>query len=385
VPADLVCLSHLRWDFVYQRPNHLMARAARDRRVYFVEEPRVEPGAEVRLESVPRDGVTVVTPVVPPGIQGLALVSTLAGLVDRLVATEGLDDPVLWYYTPMAFPWTRHVQTAAVVYDCMDFLAGFRGAPAELLELETELLARADVVYSGGSSLYGRLAERHSNVHAFPSSVDVAHFSRARDGLPLPVDLTSAPRPRIVYTGVLDERVDLALIEGLAIARPDVSIVLIGPVTKIDPSDIPSCPNICLLGMRSYHTLPSYLGACDVGWMPFARNEATRFISPTKTLEYLAAGLPVVSTSIQDVVTPFATEALAKIADTVADTSAAVDDVLAGTRPSRADVDEFLAGRSWDSTWAAMAALVDERVKTMRASRGPALSAPGREHPVARS
>ena len=356
---DLVCFSHLRWDFVYQRPNHLMARAAADRRVFFIEEPLHDESIP-RLTAIRRAGVTVITPHLPRTIESdvEATHAALGALVDELFAAERIRRPVLWYYTPMALPWTRHLESSAVVYDSMDYLAGFRGAARELLTLEDELLRAADLVFCGGRSLHERIRLQHPSSHCFPSSVDVAHFAQARTA-PEPDDQAGIPRPRIGYAGVIDERVDVELIDGLAANRPDWQVVLVGPVAKISDDDLPRRPNVHLLGLRPYADLPPYLGGWDVGWMPFARNEATRYISPTKTPEYLAAGLPVVSTSIADVIDPYGRNGMAAIADTVEESTAAIERMLAGERPEQAAVSRFLASRSWDRTWAAMAELVD--------------------------
>lgn len=351
---DLVCFSHLRWDFVYQRPNHLMARAARDRRVFFVEEPLFGQCAEARLESTVRGGVCVVTPHLPAGLAPAAVTRTMADLMAKLFVDQRIEAPNLWYYSPMALGWTRHLPAKALIYDCMDYLAGFRGAPPELLDHEAELLARADLVFAGGASLHERIRTRHPNGHCLPSSVDIAHFGQARGELREPADQAAIPKPRLGYAGVIDERLDLALIASVAEARPDWQIVLVGPIAKIAPESLPQAPNIHLLGMKKYEELPAYLAGWTVGWMPFARNEATRYISPTKTPEYLAAGLPVVSTSIRDVVEPYGKGGLVAIADTVAETVPAINRILAGDVPDRAKVDAFLAIRSWDRTWSAM-------------------------------
>lgn len=384
---DLVCLSHLRWDFVYQRPNHLMARAARDRRVYFVEEPIYddEPVADLRVRSV--DGVHVVTPTLPTGLGPAAEVSALARLMDRLVQEHGIEAPTLWYYTPMALPWTRSLERSAVVYDSMDYLAGFRGAPASLLDLEVELLQDADLVFCGGASLHERMRSRHRAVHLFPSSVDVAHFGRARGRLPDPEDQAAVPTPRIGYAGVIDERIDLDLVRAVARMRPDWQVVMLGPVAKIDEADLPIAPNIVYLGRKAYDDLPAYLAGWSIGWMPFARNEATRYISPTKTPEYLAAGLSVVSTSVRDVVEPYGVRGLAMIADDVDATVAAMDAALASRSagliaPHRRAVDAFLDQTSWDRSWDEMDALVrglgrrEEPVWTPRLERDPVPAVP---------
>ncbi len=350
---DLVCFSHLRWDFVYQRPNHLMVRAARDRRVYFVEEPRATRGRP-RLEIVAREGVTVVTPMLPESLSPAERPSALASLVDSLVASERIRQPLFWYYTPMALPWTSHLAAGFTVYDSMDDLAGFRGAPPELLPLEDKLLEAADLVFCGGASLHERMQTRHAHSYCFPSSVDVPHFEPARASANEPADQAHIGRPRIGYAGVIDERLDLELITGVAEGRPGWQIILLGPIAKIAPEDLPTATNIHQLGLKGYGELPAYLGGWDIGWMPFARNDATRYISPTKTPEYLAAGLAVVSTSIRDVVDPYGRHGLVSIADRVDDTIAAIEQILRGRRPQQSAVDDFLASRSWDLTWSAM-------------------------------
>jgi UDP-galactopyranose mutase len=353
-PADVLCFSHLGWDLVFQRPNHLMSRAARDRRVYYVEEPQPadRPGLSTRIRE---GGVVVVTPQLPADLVGPARERTLRLLIDSLIRSERIERFQLWYYTPLALPWTSHLPAETVVYDCMDELSAFRDAPPELRMLEPELLARADVVFTGGHRLYEAKRRAHSNVHAFPSAVDVAHFRSARSGLVEPADQAALPRPRIGYYGVIDERMDLDLVRDVALARPNWSIVLVGPIVKISPDDLPDLANIHWLGPKPYAELPAYLAGWDVATMPFARNEATRFISPTKTPEYLAGGRPVVSTSIADVVRPYGEKGLARIADTPEAFVAAVEAALAEDPAQRAEAaDAFLRGMSWDRTWRAM-------------------------------
>jgi len=360
VTRDLLCFSHLRWDFVYQRPNHLMARAARDRRVYFVDEPHFVLGGSPGITAVDREGVTVVTPQLATGLDHAARDRQLANLMDAFVATESIQQPTLWYYTPMALRWTRHLESSAVVFDSMDYLPGFLGAPTELPILEGELLQRADVVFCGGASLHERMRRLHPASHCFPSTVDVVHFRQARAGLSDPEDQRGIARPRLGYAGVIDERIDLDLIDAVARSCEDWQVVLVGPVAKINPADLPRRANIHYLGLKSYRDLPTYFGSWDIGWMPFARNAATRYISPTKTPEYLAAGLPVVSTSIHDVVALYGRQGLAAIADDASGTTRMVNRILSGHRPAQHEVDALLASRSWDRTWDAMATLVDE-------------------------
>ena len=363
---DVLCLSHLRWGFVFQRPNHLMSRCARDRRVFYVEEPHFD-AAEPRLDVDPVDGggLHVAVPHLPPGTAGDAVDRLLNALLHRLVAREQVKRPLLWLYTPMAVRMARGIAASGIVYDCMDELSHFHGAPAELHEREAELFEAADLVFTGGQSLYEAKRSRHPRVYAFPSSVDCEHFERAREALPDPPDQQPLPHPRVGFFGVIDERLDLRLLDEIAVNRPDLQLVLLGPVVKIDPASLPRRRNIHWLGHKHYRELPSYIAGWDVAFMPFARNDATKFISPTKTLEYLAAGRPVVSTSIRDVVHPYGNEELVRIADEPRAFIAAIDAALAerGTpaaaKHARAR-DAMLAQTSWDRTWARMHALIHE-------------------------
>ena len=352
---------------MFQRPQHLLTRCARDRRVFFFEEPLFDTDGP-RL-TVARDpsGVIVAVPHLPAGLNAEAIASELTALLDGLIAGEQITSYIVWYYTPMAWAFSRHLEPRAVVYDCMDELSGFAGAPPGLEAAERALLAAADVVFTGGQSLYESKRGRHANVHAFPSSVDIAHFARARQKRPDPIDQTAIGRPRVGFFGVLDERLDIELVSGTAAARPDWHFVFIGPLAKIDPETLPKAANIHYLGPKSYDELPDYIAGWDVAWLPFARNESTRFISPTKTPEYLAAGRPVVSTSIRDVVRPYGELGLARIADTVDQTFAAVASALAEPdtfRQSAADV--FMSEMSWDSTWAKMWRLVEDVLQRNR-------------------
>ena len=372
VAPDFLCFSHLRWDHVFQRPNHLMTRAARDRRVFYIEEPieGVRPSLAMRNRQ---GGVIVATPMIPTGLSRPGQAEVLRDLVGELVEGEDVVRPVAWYETPMALPWSDHLDTTAVVYDCMDELSGFRGAPTQLGMLEQLLLARADVVFTGGRSLYEAKRSAHRNVHAFPSSVDVAHFGQARSAQPEPQDQRGIPHPRLGFFGVIDERMNLDLVRAVAERRPDWHLVLVGPIAKIDAASIPRGPNVHLLGPKPYDELPAYLAGWDVALMPFAHNEATRYISPTKTPEYLAGGKPVVATSIHDVVDPWGRMGLVHVADEpetfVAAVERALETDLVGFHQA---VDSVLADMSWDRTWQAMMTLIDEVVAT----RAPLDSAP---------
>jgi glycosyltransferase involved in cell wall biosynthesis len=358
---DLICFSHLRWNFVFQRPQHLLSRCAKKRRVFYVEEPLPSDGParlEVTLDE--KTNVHVVVPHLPPDLADAERERQQARLVEALCKERGIIDPVAWFYTPMALPLAARLNARANVYDCMDELSAFKGAPKQLLTREAELLAIADVVFTGGHALFEAKKHLHANIHPFPSSVDTAHFGRARSGLCDPEDQAAIPRPRLGFFGVIDERMDLGLLESVARQRPDWQLVLLGPVVKVDPAELPRLPNIHYLGAKSYAELPTYIAGWDVALMPFAKNEATRFISPTKTPEYLAAGKPVVSTSIRDVVRPYSVQGLARIADTPDDFIAACEAALNESNEKllrRAD--PFLARMSWDVTWANMEQLME--------------------------
>jgi glycosyltransferase involved in cell wall biosynthesis len=369
---DLVCLSHLRWDFVYQRPQHLMSRFARDRRVFFVEEPMEYDGPPRMDVSDRPEGVRVAVPLLPPGLSPEQAEAVQRDLLRGLLADQDVSEYILWYYTPMALAFSADLAPAAVVYDCMDELSLFRGAPPILVDREAKLLETADLVFTGGHSLYEAKRERHPEVYAFPSSIDAEHFGRARNGVTDPHDQSPIPGPRLGYFGVIDERIDLDLLAGVAETRQDWQMVMVGPVVKIDPAILPRRANIHYLGMKKYEELPDYLAGWHVAMMPFARNESTRFISPTKTPEYLAGGRPVVSTPIRDVVRPYGDQGLVEIAEDVEGFIAGVSRLLDGWHggESREEwmrrVDEFLSRSSWSRTWQQMSDLIDSAVAARR-------------------
>jgi UDP-galactopyranose mutase len=365
--TPLICFSHLRWDFVLQRPQHLMERFAKDRAVFFFEEFIPTDHHLAYLEIHPFEGTTVksVRPRIPHWWNENDRERALAKLLDDLLAMYGASRPILWFYTPAMFGFARHVEASAVVYDCMDELANFKFAPQSMKEMEAALMARADVVFTGGHSLYEAKSDQHDNIHAFPSGVDVTHFHAARKDRQEPADQMSIPGPKVGYYGVIDERLDLALIEAVAKARPQLSFIIIGPVAKIAPEDLPRASNIHYLGQKDYRELPAYLSGWDAALMPFALNSSTQFISPTKTPEYLAAGRPVVSTPITDLVRHYGDVDGVFVATGAEAFARACDDALALKKSGQdwlAPVDSLLESSSWDKTFLAMKALMDEAV-----------------------
>lgn len=357
---DLVCLSHLRWNFVFQRPQHILTRFAAHTRVFYVEEPAIGDIDTASMAIAVHDGVTVATPQLPARLAaGPERDATLRRLLDDLLAHYGISRFMAWYYTPMALAFSRHLTPALVVFDCMDELSAFAQAPPAIRAFEAELLDRADVVFTGGYSLFEAKRARHHNVHALPSSVDVAHFAQAREATDEPADQSVIGRPRLGYFGVIDERMDLELLAAVAGAQPEWQIVMVGPVAKIDAAALPRRANLHYLGGKRYQELPRYIASWNVALMPFARNESTRFISPTKTPEYLAAGKPVVSTSIRDVVRPYGQRGLVRIADEPAAFVEACAEAMSEDPVSRMrEADAFLRKTSWERTWSRMARLI---------------------------
>ncbi|HEY8563158.1 MAG TPA: glycosyltransferase family 1 protein [Pyrinomonadaceae bacterium] len=365
VPYSVICLSHLRWDFVYQRPQHLLSRFARQTNVYFFEEPIYGDDATRLDVSRREDNLFVLVPRISHADRESRNVAEIQReLLDGFIQSENIKDFVLWFYTPMALDFADHLEPQATVFDCMDELSAFKFAPPELIENERRLLEKADVVFTGGQSLYEAKKDRHANAHAFPSSIDTKHFNQARQIAEEPADEKSIPHPRFGFCGVIDERMDIELLGQMAELRPDWHFVMIGPVVKIADEDLPRRPNIHYLGGKDYKDLPAYLAGWDVALMPFAMNESTKYISPTKTPEYLAAGLPVVSTPIRDVVRPYGERNLVQIASTAEEFVAACERALGENMSDRLQkADEFLSHNSWDKTFAEMSRLIARAIE----------------------
>lgn len=363
--TSIIVFSHLRWDFVYQRPQQLLSRLARKHPIVFVEEPWH--GAErSRLEIYsPCAGVQVLRMHVTgtaPGFDDMHM-QAMRSMLSEYLMREGIDEYLLWFYTPMAVPLAEGLAPRGSIYDCMDELSAFAFAPPALVEREAALFEKVDLVFTGGRSLYESKRSKHDEVHCFPSSVDHEHFGQ-RD-LPDHPDQAALARPRLGYYGVIDERIDLGLVAALADAHPEWQIVMVGPLAKVDPAQLPQRSNVYWMGQRRYDELPAFLSGWDVCLMPFALNASTRFISPTKTLEYLAAGKPVVSTPVTDVAAQYS--AVVPIAATAAEFVAACEDILSQTQEERTLFENgaavAVAATSWDQTARAIAQLL-ERFET---------------------
>jgi glycosyltransferase involved in cell wall biosynthesis len=357
----LIVHCHLRWDFVWQRPQQILSRLASSHRIAFIEEPILD--AEVaRLDiSEPHPNLIRIVPRLPAGFvdtdaQCAQVVPLLQAAMDAHPSLSGrFDDAVQWFQSPMTAPvFLGRFGARGIVYDCMDELANFRFAPPDIKAREAYLIEHADVVFTGGYQLFSSKSRMHDNVHFYGCGVDVAHFGKARDAATVvPRSVAALPGPVFGYFGVIDERIDYPLLEALADRFPDASIAMVGPLAKVQRDELPQRPNLHWLGQADYADLPALVKGFDVCLMPFALNEATQYINPTKTLEYMAAGKPIVSTAIADVVRNF-TPVVA-----VADTHAAFCDRVeqAWRSPDAASIAEGIAraeGATWDATVASM-------------------------------
>jgi hypothetical protein len=341
-PFGILAFSHLRWDFVWQRPQQFLSRFASTNPVLFVEEPKfdLEDGKNPALELV--DAGTGVTVAIPHLAQGTTPKEAGASLRDFITTAMAslndgghFDEPLHWYYSPMMVEWSMgHFPSCGIVYDCMDELSQFKFAPAELIENERRLMDNADVVFTGGYELFEKKSKQHENTHCFGCGVEYEHFAQAQDVTkPIPEDMRQIKKPVIGWFGVIDERVDYELIRQAATLRPDYSFVMVGPVVKVDPASLPQASNIHWMGGRDYKELPNYCRALDICMMCFAINEATEFINPTKALEYLATGKPVISTPVRDVVRQYSN--LVDIVRTPGEFVEAIDRLIANPNKDR--------------------------------------------------
>ena len=364
---DLICFSHIRWNFVYQRPQHLMSRFALYNRVFVIEEPVVEGDSD--FYQIKKDSETNNLWIIQLYISQITAfekkADVLKALIDSLFHSKDIRKYMLWYYTPMALEYSNHLHPSLIIYDCMDELSAFKFAPPELKKFEANLLEVADVVFTGGHSLYEAKKYLHHNVHSFPSSIDKLHFQSARIKSADPWDQAKIPHPRFGFYGVIDERFHISLISELAALRPDWHFIFIGPVIKIDSSVLPAGENIHYLGSKSYAELPVYLSGWDVAIIPFELNEATKYISPTKTPEYLAGGKPVISTSITDVISPYAKLGLVHIADTAEEFIVAAEKIFSEKNNAawKSGVDKYLENISWNKTWHKMTEIIEEALE----------------------
>ncbi len=348
---------------MYQRPQHLLSRFDKNNRVFYIEEPQfTKDNSSYCTVSGITENLLVIVPQLSHTLSSEETVSTQQKLLCDLFTEHSINNYLFWYYTPMALTISRQFKPKFIVYDFMDELSNFKFAPPSIKDLENELLNKADIVFTGGYNLYQAKKGRHKNIHPFPSSIDKEHFIQARNKMDEPKDQAFIPYPRFGFYGVIDERFDLKLIAEVAERKPEWQFIIIGPVVKIDPASLPQLTNIHYPGSKTYDELPAYLSGWDIAIIPFVLNDSTRYISPTKTPEYLAGGKPVISTSIKDVVEPYGTNGLVHIADNADDFIQAAEKELntINTTEWLTSVDLFLSGNSWDKTWNQMVKLIED-------------------------
>ncbi len=359
VDFDLIVASHLRWSFVWQRPQQLLSRLACHRQILFVEEPvyidSASEDAVPELEQV-ADNITVLKPqVMRPEREGTPIWEDHANIARQVryaMRLLRIRDRALWFYTPLPEFLLHAVEPDLMVYDVMDELSNFKFAPPQLRQQEARLLRRADVVFTGGASLYEAKLPFNPNTHLFASGVDEAHYATAcDDATAVPEAVSRIPTPRATYIGVIDERLDYDIIRAMAESRPEVHFLMVGPVVKVDPGSLPKAPNLHYLGQQAYKDLPCILKGSQICLMPFAMNDATKFISPTKTLEYMATHRPIVSTPVRDVERFYSD--IVYMAHDSEEFTAQVDAALREAPEERARrqmrEDKILAEHSWDA------------------------------------
>jgi UDP-galactopyranose mutase len=346
-----------------------MSRFAKQFAVYLIEEPVFHNGADYYAIEKTTENVHVVKPYLNNDRSNID--ARLKYITDTFIEEQQIENFIAWYYSPMYLEFTQHLNPLLIVYDCMDELSAFKFAPPQLKQAEKNLLHKADIVFTGGNSLYNAKKHLHHNIYAFPSSIDKEHFTQARNAVSEPEDQQTIPHPRLGFYGVLDERFDIDLIKQAADAKPEWHFVFIGPVVKIDENSLPKNSNIHYLGSRHYNELPAYLSGWDIALIPFAINESTKYISPTKTPEYLAAGKPVISTAIEDVVHPYGQQKLVHIIHSADEFIEAATHELNNSSKEKwlEKADAFLAGTSWDVTWQNMYHIIQTSLKTKQTTK----------------
>jgi len=364
---NIICLSHLRWNFVYQRPQHLLTRFAKTHTIYYIEEPLFHENDDRNEITLTNENIHIITPYLNKN-NPENITERQHDLLKKLLYEKNINNYIFWYYSPMMLLFSHDFNPSLIVYDCMDELSAFKFAPPQLKQSERELFEKADVVFTGGHSLFQAKKDLHKNIYPFPSSIEKEHFSKARIHTQEPKDQQDIPHPRLGFFGVLDERFDAELIRAVADKKPEWNFIFLGPVVKINTNDLPNNKNIHYLGGKSYNELPAYISGWDIALIPFALNESTKYISPTKTPEYLAAGKPVISTAIQDVVSPYGDENLVSIIHSAEEFIKAAELQLQQTSKAKwlKRVDEFLAENSWDNTFNEMHAIINETLNTKK-------------------
>ena len=359
--VDIVCFSHIRWDLNYQRPQHLLSRFAKSNQLFFIEEPLYDALEHQTLQVNSKDdNIWIIVPHLLIGSGGKEAIDAQKELLDKFFFEYKLEDYIFWYYTPLALSFSTHYSPLLIIYDCVNNWSA--SIVRDNLKLfEAKLFDDSDIIFTGGNSLFEANKNKYANIYSFPGSIDKAHFASARVILEEGEDQKSIPHPILGYFGTIDERFDLELVRKIAALRPLWQLVLIGPVLNIDKDSFPIMENIHFLGSKAYEDLPKYISTWDIALIPFLLNNATKFICPGKATEYLAAGKPVISTPISNIVDSFGKNGLIHIAQTAEEFIKAAElefDQKRGNDLWFSSVDDFLLGNSWDKTWAKMNDLI---------------------------
>jgi glycosyltransferase involved in cell wall biosynthesis len=359
-----------------------MSRFAQRCRVLYIDPPVIIPGNGESLlwEQQNDSAVRVIRPLFADKRIGAETrerdyEKLWSDLLPEVLAIAGTNT-IIWNFAPQADYLVAAAlpQVKLAVYDCMDDLASFKDGTEEMRKREDHLLSLVDLLFTGGRSMYESRKDRHPRAYCFPSGVDVEHYKHTRDPqIQEPAAIAEIPHPRLGYFGVLDERIDWELIAAVARERPQWHWTLVGPFAKVEPEELPAGSNIHYLGQQEYADLPAFLKGFDIATMPFALNEATRVISPTKTPEYLAGGKPVISTSVPDVVATY--DEVVEIADGADTWITTIEQMLAWTDEQRQERLEraapLLEQSSWDSVVERMWALMQERLAEKAAIGSP--------------
>lgn len=366
--TDILCFSPSRWNFVYQRPQHLMTRFAQKSRVYYIEDPLFDAEeACYTVQEIEGTQLKVLTPHLPSSSLADPY-PALRSLLEQLIMGERIRQYICWYYSPMALQYSAQLHPLATVYDCIQDVAASQTNTSAARQYEALLFEKADVVFTAGHHLFESHQHLHRNIYSFPNSIDKSHFTPARLTMAEPADQIAIPHPRIGFYGVLDERLNTSLLSDLAGGHPEWQFIFIGPVANAIQGSLPKQSNVHLLGAKEYNELPQYLSGWDVAMIPFALNDGTRYINPAITPEFLAAGKPVVATPVYDIVHPYGKKGLVQIASTTSDFARAIEKALQLKKDTRwlGKVDRFLSNISWDKTFRQMEILTEATMERKR-------------------
>lgn len=361
----LLCFAPIKWESVFQRPQHLMSYAAKKWRVFYIQEPEferetTEPEMDVK-ELKKYKNLYVVSPKLPTALSKNDTEKAMLNLLNRLCYEHSIQNYGIWYYTPVSNHYTTDLYPRVVVYDC---ITPIRTTQPALTDIENELISQSDLVFTNGKTLFEAKRDWHPQVYNFPSSIDKEHFMQARLELPEPADMEEILYPRLGLYGAIDECFDVELLRALSARRPDWQFVLIGPVVGIDEGALPKAENIHFLGERSYQELPSYISGWNAALMLVSTEKASQTHIPTRTPEYLAAFKPIVSTPVPDIFSPYEEMGLVNTASNVFEFETAIEEALSYDKRKewKKTIDDFLKTHSWDVTWQQMRHLIKTHI-----------------------